>query len=126
VRTQTLCCAAGLIRKLTGGLYTFLPLDCRRVRKIEQIVREEMNRAGAGWNSSHAGAPTARKSGNKVAATNGQGRPLQSPRPGEEGMVLGRYSRRKSSCPRPRVAGEINSYRQLPEKLYQIQNQVPR
>ena len=38
---------AGLIRKLTGGLYTFLPLGMRALRKIEQIVREEMNRAGA-------------------------------------------------------------------------------
>src|SRR5882724_6325892 len=38
---------AGLIRKLTGGLYTFLPLGVRALRKVEQIVREEMNRAGA-------------------------------------------------------------------------------
>ena len=41
------CCAPGLIRKLTGGLYTFLPLGLRVLRKVEQIVREEMNRAGA-------------------------------------------------------------------------------
>ena len=38
---------AGLVRKLTGGLYTFLPLGLRALRKIEAIVREEMNRAGA-------------------------------------------------------------------------------
>src|SRR5215510_3734052 len=38
---------AGLIRKLTGGLYTFLPLGLRALRKIEQIVREEMDRAGS-------------------------------------------------------------------------------
>src|SRR5258706_15222593 len=38
---------AGLIRKLTGGLYTFLPLGLRALRKVEKIVREEMNRAGA-------------------------------------------------------------------------------
>src|SRR5216110_4079921 len=38
---------AGLVRKLTGGLYTFLPLGLRVLRKIEQIVREEMDRAGA-------------------------------------------------------------------------------
>ena len=37
---------AGLIRKLTGGLYTFLPLGLRSLHKIEQIVREEMDRAG--------------------------------------------------------------------------------
>ena len=38
---------AGIIRKLTGGLYTFLPLGVRVLHKIERIVREEMNRAGA-------------------------------------------------------------------------------
>src|SRR6059036_3470042 len=38
---------AGLVRKLTGGLYTFLPLGLRVVRKVEQIIREEMDRAGA-------------------------------------------------------------------------------
>src|ERR1051326_3041034 len=38
---------AGLIRKLTGGLYTFLPLGLRALKKVEQIVREEMDRAGA-------------------------------------------------------------------------------
>src|SRR5205085_5264986 len=38
---------AGLIRKLTGGLYTFLPLGVRVSRKVEQIVREEMDRAVA-------------------------------------------------------------------------------
>src|SRR5207247_9246106 len=44
--SQKLLLRAGLIRKLTGGLYTFLPLGLRALRKIEQIVREEMNRAG--------------------------------------------------------------------------------
>src|SRR5213080_2414827 len=38
---------AGLLRKLTGGLYTFLPLGLKALRKVVQIVREEMNRAGA-------------------------------------------------------------------------------
>src|SRR5215470_814864 len=38
---------AGLIRKLAGGVYTFLPLGLRSLKKIEQIIREEMNRAGA-------------------------------------------------------------------------------
>ncbi len=38
---------AGLIRKLGSGLYTWLPMGLRVLRKIETIVREEMNRAGA-------------------------------------------------------------------------------
>jgi prolyl-tRNA synthetase len=38
---------AGLVRRLAGGIYTWLPLGLRVVRKVEAIVREEMNRAGA-------------------------------------------------------------------------------
>ena len=38
---------AGLIRKVAAGIYTYLPLGLRVLRKIERIVREEMNRAGA-------------------------------------------------------------------------------
>jgi len=47
IASHKLLLRAGLIRKLTGGLYTFLPLGLLALRKIEQIVREEMNRAGA-------------------------------------------------------------------------------
>jgi prolyl-tRNA synthetase len=38
---------AGLIRRLAAGIYTWLPLGLRVVRKVEAVVREEMNRAGA-------------------------------------------------------------------------------
>jgi prolyl-tRNA synthetase len=38
---------ASLIRRLAAGVYTWLPLGTRVMRKVEQIVREEMNRAGA-------------------------------------------------------------------------------
>ena len=38
---------AGLIRKVAAGIYTYLPLGLRVIRKVEQIVREEMDRAGA-------------------------------------------------------------------------------
>ena len=38
---------AGLIRKVAAGIYTYLPLGLRVIRKVEQIVREEMGRAGA-------------------------------------------------------------------------------
>ena len=36
-----------MIRKLTSGIYDYLPLGLRVLRKVEAIVREEMNRAGA-------------------------------------------------------------------------------
>ena len=38
---------AGLIRKLAAGIYSYLPLGLRTLQKVEQIVREEMDRAGA-------------------------------------------------------------------------------
>ena len=38
---------AGLVRRIAGGIYTWMPLGLRVVRKVEAIVREEMNRAGA-------------------------------------------------------------------------------
>src|SRR5512147_132931 len=47
ILSHKLLLRAGLIRKLAGGVYTFLPLGLRALRKVEQIVREEMDRAGA-------------------------------------------------------------------------------
>ncbi len=38
---------AGLIRRLAAGLYVWLPMGLRTLKKVEQIIREEMNRAGA-------------------------------------------------------------------------------
>jgi prolyl-tRNA synthetase len=38
---------AGLIKKLGSGLYTWMPLGLRVLRKVDNVVREEMNRAGA-------------------------------------------------------------------------------
>ena len=47
IASHQLMLRAGLIRKLAAGLYTWLPLGLRVLRKVEHIVREEMNRAGA-------------------------------------------------------------------------------
>jgi prolyl-tRNA synthetase len=47
IASHRLMLRAGLIRKLAAGLYTWLPLGLRVLRKVEQIVREEMDRAGA-------------------------------------------------------------------------------
>jgi len=47
VVSHRLMLRAGLIRRLSAGIYTWLPLGYRVVRKVETIVREEMNRAGA-------------------------------------------------------------------------------
>jgi prolyl-tRNA synthetase len=47
VISHQLMLRAGMIRRLTSGLYTWLPLGLRTLRKVETIVREEMNNAGA-------------------------------------------------------------------------------
>ncbi len=47
VPSHQLMLRAGLIRQVVAGAYTFLPLGYRALRKVEAIVREEMNRAGA-------------------------------------------------------------------------------
>jgi prolyl-tRNA synthetase len=47
VVSHQLMLRAGLIRRLAAGMYTWLPIGLRVLRKVEQIIREEMNRAGA-------------------------------------------------------------------------------
>jgi prolyl-tRNA synthetase len=47
VISHQLMLRAGLIRRLAAGLYVWLPMGLRTLKKVEQIVREEMNRAGA-------------------------------------------------------------------------------
>jgi prolyl-tRNA synthetase len=47
VVSHQLMLRAGLIRRLASGLYVWLPMGLRTLKKVEQIVREEMNRAGA-------------------------------------------------------------------------------
>src|SRR5512145_3254595 len=108
---------AGLIRKLTGGLYTFLPLGLRALRKVEEIVREEMNRAGALEVLMPALQPPEiwQQSGRYETA--------------KEVFFKARDRAKKEWLLGPTheevitslVAGEINSYRQLPRNFYQIQ-----
>ena len=47
IMSHQLMIRAGMIRKLTSGVYTYLPIGLKSIRKVENIIREEMNRAGA-------------------------------------------------------------------------------
>jgi prolyl-tRNA synthetase len=47
IASHRLMLRAGMIRKLAAGLYTWLPMGLRVLRKVEGIVRDEMDRAGA-------------------------------------------------------------------------------
>jgi prolyl-tRNA synthetase len=117
IPSHRLLLRAGLIRKLSGGLYTFLPLGLRALRKVERIVREEMDRAGALEILMPALHPqeiwdlTGRFEVLKdvmFKITDRQNR----------AMVLGPTH---EEIVTDIVAHEVNSYRQLPMNLYQIQ-----
>ena len=117
VISQKLMMRAGMIRKVAAGIYTYLPLGLRSMQKLEAIVREEMNRAGA----VELLGPTIH--------------------PGELWMESGRWQRYGKELLRIKdrherdfvygptaeevvtdaVRNTLNSYRQLPVNLYQIQ-----
>jgi prolyl-tRNA synthetase len=116
ILSHKLLLRAGLIRKLAGGVYTFLPIGLRALRKVEQIIREEMDNAGAIevlmpalqpkeiWEQSGR-AETARDVLFKVK--DGSGREwFLSPTAEEVITTL--------------AANEVNSYRQLPKNFYQV------
>jgi prolyl-tRNA synthetase len=107
---------AGLIRKLAGGVYTFLPLGLRALRKIEQIIREEMNRAGAIEVLMPALQPPEiwQQSGRYETASNVLFKLKDS---GSREWVLSPTAEEVITT---LAANEISSYRQLPKNFYQI------
>ena len=108
---------AGLVRRLAAGLYTWLPLGLRVLRKIEAIVREEMDRAGAQEVLMPAVQPA------ELWEESGRW-----DRFGPELLRL-RDRHERDFCIGPTheevitdvVRREVRSYRQLPLNLYQIQ-----
>jgi prolyl-tRNA synthetase len=108
---------AGLIRKLTGGLYTFMPLGLRALRKVEIIVREEMTRAGALELLMPALQPPEiwQQSGRYDTARDVLFKVRDR---AKKEWVLGPTHEEVVTT---LVAGEINSYRQMPKNFYQIQ-----
>jgi prolyl-tRNA synthetase len=117
VVSHQLMLRAGMIRKLTAGIYTYLPLGYRVIRKVEQIIREEMNRAGAQEIFMPAVQPAELWQ--------------ESGRWEHYGKELLRFRDRhdRECCLGPTheevvtelVRNEIKTYRQLPRNLYQIQ-----
>ena len=118
VISHQLMMRAGMIRKIAAGIYSYLPLGLRSIRKVEQIIREEMNRAGA----IELLMPMV------VPAELWQ----ESTRWEQYGKELLRLKDRKDAdfCLGPTheevitdiVRREVRSYRQLPLNLYQIQS----
>ena len=117
VISHQLMLRAGMIRKLASGLYTWLPMGLRVLRKVEKVVREEMNAAGA----------------LEVLMPGIQPADLwqESGRWEQYGPELLRMKDRhgRDFCAGPTheevitdlARNELNSYKQLPINLYQIQ-----
>lgn len=117
IPSHQLLLRAGMIRKLVSGVYSYLPLGFRTIRKVEQIVREEMDRAGS----------------QELLMSAIQPRELweASGRWANFGPEMWRLKDRndREFCLGPTheeyftdlVKDEIRSYKQLPLNLYQIQ-----
>jgi len=116
IASHKLLLRAGLIRKLAGGVYTFLPLGLRALHKVERIVREEMDRAGA----LELLMPTIQppeiwqQSGRYETASNVLFKARDNAN--REWILSATAEEVITSI----AAGEINSYRQLPRNFYQI------
>jgi prolyl-tRNA synthetase len=117
VVSHRLLLRAGMIRKLTSGIYTFLPLGLRVLNKVAAIVREEMDRAGAQEIQMPMVQPadlwreTGRWEfyGKELLRLKDRGGRDYCLGPTHEEVVT------------DLVRGEVRSYRQLPINLYQIQ-----
>ncbi len=117
VVSHRLMLRAGFMRKLTSGIYTYLPYGLAAIRKVEEIVREEMNRAGA----------------QELTMPMVQPADLwqESGRYEKYGPELLRFKDRheRESCLGPTheevitdiIRRDIHSYRDLPLNLYQVQ-----
>ncbi|HZK00006.1 MAG TPA: aminoacyl--tRNA ligase-related protein, partial [Tissierellaceae bacterium] len=117
IPSHQLLLRAGMIRQLVSGVYSYLPLGYRVIRKVEQIVREEMDNSGS------------------------QELLMSAIQPKELWEATGRWDdygpemwkledrNNRVFCLGPTheeyftdlIKGEINSYKQLPLNLYQIQ-----
>ena len=117
ILSHQLLLRAGLVRKLAGGLYTFLPAGVRVLHKIEAIVREEMEQAGALEVLMPAVQPPDiwQASGRYEQAADVLFKVADSK--GREWLLGPTHEEVVTSM----AAVELNSYRQLPVNFYQVQ-----
>ncbi len=117
ITSHKLMLRAGLIRKLAGGLYTFTPLGLRVLHKVENIIREEMDRAGAQEILMPALQPIELWEKSGRASQMGSSMFRLKDRQDRQ-MVLGPTHEEVVT---DYIMHEISSYRQLPCTVYQIQ-----
>ena len=118
IASHQLMYRAGMIRKVAGGMYTYLPLGWRVIRKIEEIIREELDAAGG----QEIGMPILQPS--ELWEESGRWAAY-----GDEMMrIKDRHGRNFCLGPTHEepfteaVRDTVRSYKQLPVTLYQIQH----
>ncbi len=107
----------GFIRKLASGIYLYLPLMQRVIDKFSNIVREEMNRAGALEITMSVLCPAEVWQQSGRYDTMGKEQIRLKDRHDHDMVLCGTHEESVTSL----VAGELKSYRQMPLNLYQIQ-----
>ena len=118
VVSHQLMMRAGMIRKAAGGVYTYLPLAWRVLRKIEQIIREEMDAAGGQEISMPIMQPSELWKETGRWAVYGEEMFRLKDRHDREFCLGPTHEEMVTSL----VRDEVRSYKQLPLMLYQIQN----
>ena len=118
VVSHQLMMRAGMIRKAAGGVYTYLPLAWRVLRKIEQIIREEMDAAGGQEIAMPIMQPSELWKETGRWAVYGEEMFRLKDRHDREFCLGPTHEEMVTSL----VRDEVRSYKQLPLMLYQIQN----
>ena len=118
VISHKLMLRAGMIRKAAGGLYTYLPLAWRTIKKIEQIIREEMDAAGGQEIAMPIVQPSELWKETGRWEVYGDEMFRLNDRHGREFCLGPTHEEMVTSI----VRDEVRSYKQLPLMLYQIQN----
>jgi prolyl-tRNA synthetase len=117
VASHQLMTRAGMIKKLGAGIYTYMPMGLRVIRKVEAIVREEMNRAGAIECTMPVIQPAELWQETGRFTTNGPELLRIQDRHGRDFIVQPTSEEAVTDIARQ----EFKSYKQLPKNLYQIQ-----
>ena len=109
---------AGLIRKAAGGMYSYLPLGWRVIKKISQIIREEMDAKGGQEIMMPITQPAEIWQESGRWAVYGDEMMRMKDRHGREFCLGPTHEEMITTL----IRGEVGSYKQLPLMLYQIQN----
>ena len=117
IASHQLMTRAGMIKKLGAGIYSYMPMGLRVIRKVEAIVRDEMNKAGAVEMTMPVIQPAELWQETDRFTTNGPELLRIQDRHGRDFIVQPTSEEVATDVMRQ----DIKSYKQLPKNIYQIQ-----